>query len=243
MAEKITIQQLDRINPADTQGVASRTIQRKFGKSNDYIEFHVYDQNDKLLYSIDNYRDYEFPSMGDSEDEGSGAQLTSTLFVDPTRTLTELGFTSGIYSVIMNFQRKKFFNSLDLLFKIDEVSPSRTELKLSTTYATGLNLERLFNRFSDEMLSSIIYKDFLLCFGNNRSFIGVNVALDKNNPKNYKILIKLFEPLSADLDVGDDCRITEEIINPIEFKINLGTPKRADMTLPIKWKHRGNNRI
>ena len=56
MAEKITIQQLDRINPADTQGVASRTIQRKFGKSNDYIEFHVYDQNDKLLYSIDNYR-------------------------------------------------------------------------------------------------------------------------------------------------------------------------------------------
>ena len=56
MAEKVTFQQLDRINPLDTQGVASRTIQRKFGKSNDYIEFHVYDLNDKLLYSIDDYQ-------------------------------------------------------------------------------------------------------------------------------------------------------------------------------------------
>ena len=55
MAEKVTFQQLDRINPMDTQDVSSRTIQRKFGKNNDYVEFHVYDQNDKLLYSIDNY--------------------------------------------------------------------------------------------------------------------------------------------------------------------------------------------
>ena len=34
MAEKVTFQQLDRINPIDTEGLASRTIQRKFGKSN-----------------------------------------------------------------------------------------------------------------------------------------------------------------------------------------------------------------
>ena len=40
MAEKVTFQKLDRINPIDTQGVSSRTIQRKFGKSNDYVEFH-----------------------------------------------------------------------------------------------------------------------------------------------------------------------------------------------------------
>ena len=91
MAEKVTFQQLDRINPIDTQGVSSRTIQRKFGKNNDYIEFHIYDQNDKLLHTIEDYDDYELPEGMDSTSD----KLTNTLFVDPTKTLTELGFNSG----------------------------------------------------------------------------------------------------------------------------------------------------
>ena len=107
--EKVTFQKLDRINPLDTEGVASRTIQRKFGKNNDYVEFHIYDQNDKLLHTIEDYPDYEFPDGMDSTSD----QLTNTLFVDPTRTLTELGFNSGVYSVILNFQRKKFFDTLN----------------------------------------------------------------------------------------------------------------------------------
>ena len=103
MAEKVTIQHLDRINPRDTEGVSARTIQRKFGKSNDYVEFHIYDQNDKLLHTIEDYTDYEFPEGLESNTD----KLTNTLFVDPTKTLTELGFNSGTYSVILNFQRKK----------------------------------------------------------------------------------------------------------------------------------------
>ena len=221
---------LDRINPIDTQGVASRTIQRKFGKNNDYIEFHIYDQNDKLLHTIEDYDDYELPEGMDSTSD----KLTNTLFVDPTKTLTELGFNSGTYSVILNFQRKKFFNTLNKTFSINQISTSRTEIKLSTEAAPGKILEDQFNAFSDEMLTSIIYKDFLLCFGDNNSFIGVNVALDKSNPKEFYILIKLFEPLADNLKEGDNCRIAEEIINPIEFTVNLGDPARPDFTVPLR---------
>ena len=230
MAEKVTFQQLDRINPIDTQGVSSRTIQRKFGKNNDYIEFHIYDQNDKLLHTIEDYDDYELPEGMDSTSD----KLTNTLFVDPTKTLTELGFNSGTYSVILNFQRKKFFNTLNKTFSINQISTSRTEIKLSTEAAPGKILEDQFNAFSDEMLTSIIYKDFLLCFGDNNSFIGVNVALDKSNPKEFYILIKLFEPLADNLKEGDNCRIAEEIINPIEFTVNLGDPARPDFTVPLR---------
>ena len=230
MAEKVTFQKLDRINPIDTQGVSSRTIQRKFGKSNDYVEFHIYDQNDKLLHTIEDYTDYEFPEGL----ENSTDRLTNTLFVDPTRTLTELGFNSGVYSVILNFQRKKFFDTLNNSFNVAEISPSRTEIKLSTSAAAGQTLENQFNIFSDEMLTSVIYRDFLLSFGDNQSFIGVNAALDKSNSKEYFILIKLFEPLSDNLKEGDSCRIAEEIINPVEFTIDLGAPDRPDFTIPIK---------
>ena len=230
MAEKVTFQKLDRINPIDTQGVSSRTIQRKFGKSNDYVEFHIYDQNDKLLHTIEDYQDYEFPEGLDDVTD----KLTNTLFVDPTRTLTELGFNSGTYSVILNFQRKKFFNTFNNSFNIAAISPSRTEIKLSTEAASGKTLENQFNIFSDDMLTSIIYRDFLLSFGDNQSFIGINAALDKNNSKQYFILIKLFEPLTDNLKEGDSCRIAEEIINPVEFTIDLGAPERPDFTLPIR---------
>ena len=84
------------------------------------------------------------------------------------------------------------------------------------------------------MLTSVIYRDFLLSFGDNQSFIGVNAALDKSNSKEYFILIKLFEPLSDNLKEGDSCRIAEEIINPVEFTIDLGAPDRPDFTIPIK---------
>tara|TARA_R110000744_G_scaffold153167_2_gene267498 strand:- start:595 stop:4716 length:4122 start_codon:yes stop_codon:yes gene_type:complete len=228
--EKVTFQKLDRINPLDTEGVASRTIQRKFGKNNDYVEFHIYDQNDKLLHTIEDYPDYEFPDGMDSTSD----QLTNTLFVDPTRTLTELGFNSGVYSVILNFQRKKFFDTLNKSFSIKEISPSRTEISLSTSAASGKTLEDQYNAFSDDLLTSIIYRDFLLCFGDNQSFIGINAALDKSNPEEFYLLVKLFEPLSDSLKVGDTCRIAEEIINPVEFTIDLGSPERVNLTIPIK---------
>ena len=82
--EKVTINKLERLKVADSQGLTSRDITRKFGKSNDYIELHVYDLGGNLLEST-------FPNLGysipDQIDGIENQELVSTLFIDPYQHL------------------------------------------------------------------------------------------------------------------------------------------------------------
>ena len=40
---KLQINTLSRINQSDVNQISNRLFDRKFGKRNDYVEFHVYD--------------------------------------------------------------------------------------------------------------------------------------------------------------------------------------------------------
>ena len=231
MAEKVTFQEINRIDPRDTKDLTTRNISKKFGRDTDYIECHIYDNNDDLLYSISDYKDYTLPDL---IDDANG--LTDTVFVDPTKTLSTLGFNSGEFNLIFNFHRKKLLDTLEPIFQIEEISPTGTELRLSTGYASNSKLQEIFEDFLAEIEDSPFFKDFLVCFGNNQSTIGVNIALDKTDKNDSKLLIKLYEPLADNIVVGDRCRIAEEIINSIEFKVNLGLPKPPEDVgyLPIQ---------
>ena len=49
--ESISINNISRIDARDKGKIVSRTLNRKFGKRNDYIEFHIFDMGGTLLYS------------------------------------------------------------------------------------------------------------------------------------------------------------------------------------------------
>ena len=53
--EKVTINKIERLKIADSKGLSSRDIKRKFGKSNDYIELHIHDLGGELLETTPNY--------------------------------------------------------------------------------------------------------------------------------------------------------------------------------------------
>ena len=120
--EKVTINKIERLKVADSKGLNSREINRKFGKSNDYIELHIHDLNGKLLETTPNYIGYSLPDQLEKNE----SQLTSTLFIDPYQHLDDRGYTSGVYNVVCNIHRKKVFSGLQADFKIHEISPSRT---------------------------------------------------------------------------------------------------------------------
>ena len=86
--DNLQINSVSRIDFKDVNKISSRKFNRKFGKKNDYIEFHVFDMGGTLLYSIEDYNDWEYP-------EDINGTLTNTLFVDPTKKLSDLEFTSG----------------------------------------------------------------------------------------------------------------------------------------------------
>ena len=222
--ENIQINNINRINPKDKSRIVSKTLNRKFGKANDYIEFHVFDMGGSLLYSIENYEDWQYPD----EQEGT---LTNTLFVDPTKKLQEIGFTQGQYSCVFNLQRKKIFDTFTKLFYIYEISPSRTELKIKSEAYEESEVQKMVGRYMSEIGNAQFEKDFILNFGDNKNILGINIAYDTANECT---LIKLYEPLPENINEKSNLRICEDVIDPIEFVIDLGTATPDDPNIAIK---------
>ena len=83
----------------ELENVTSRNISKKFGKTEDYIELHIYNSNDQLLYSETNFTDYTLPNNTDASGKylrykngGSGqlewAQLDSDKIFNSNSTIS-----------------------------------------------------------------------------------------------------------------------------------------------------------
>ena len=86
MAEviKISTQQRLQLN----ESIASRDISKTFGRPEDHIEIHIYNQNDQLLFSDPNLTEYTFP-------ESVGGELSSEIIIDPAAILNTRGYIIG----------------------------------------------------------------------------------------------------------------------------------------------------
>ena len=222
------INRVSKIKGSDNKNIASRTIARQFGKREDYVDFYIYDMSGTLLDQEEDFKGYKLPdnnSLGENN-------LTTTLLVDPYASLNNKGYRSGQYSVVYNIQRTKFYPAdppTSKPFSIREISPSRTELKIDSETKGDIKLKTL--SFISELEGSLFNKDFVLNFGMNQNILGINVAYDNINDC---VLIKLYEPLPQNIEVGDKLKIAEEIIDPLEYVIDLGAPEELEIGIPLK---------
>ena len=113
--------------------VVTRDMIRNFGNSEDYVEMHLSDPADKVIYSIVPFSNYTVP----------GTFLPS---VDPA-TIQELNFNTeqdlknlnilfGDYKVTYNVLRPVIVKSFNPSLFIKEISGDRTELRLATNNIT-----------------------------------------------------------------------------------------------------------
>jgi len=135
--------------------INSGTIDRKFGRPEDFIELHIYNQSDQLLSSDYNFTKYKFP-------EGTTENEVSELNMDPVDILRLKGYTSGQYKLIFNIQRSKIFNTSTLPFSVKEISSTRRELKSVTPKLTNNQLDPEVSRFIREIEVAPYLKDFVL---------------------------------------------------------------------------------
>jgi len=225
--EKVTINKIERLKVSDSKGLTSRDINRKFGKTNDYIELHIHDLGGELLETTPNYQGYSLPD----QIESNTSQLTSTLFIDPYQHLDDKGYKTGTYNVACNVHRKKIFSGLQADFKIHEISPSRTELKLKGLGVDENRVKKAILSFISEIETSLFNKDFILNFGNNINILGINVAYHNTDGC---ALIKLYEPLPPNIEIGAEFWVVEEIIEPLEFKVDLGETPIEEGGIPLR---------
>ena len=116
METKAETRQQQRIELSQ-ESVVSKTIDRKFGRPEDYIEVHIFNQNDQILTSISDFQDYSQPNPNE-------------LNFDPVSLLNDNGYTTGKYKLGFNVFRKKIFNTALKTFTLKAISSTRTELRI-----------------------------------------------------------------------------------------------------------------
>jgi hypothetical protein len=232
-----------RYSPNDTSLIYSVDLQKDFGGEGDYVEYFVYDANNVLLYSNYDYASYKLPTnrglnpgivatpntTGDNTVDVVGivsnlTTNTSSLYpiieIDPLNDLQNVGYNSGEFTTHYNFFKNRLSNSNDKALFVKEISPDRTEVRLSSTTISDEEMARVANELITEMTNDQYYVDYLLNFGNGEQFVAVNVAFNAN-PGGNEILFKLYQPLPQYIQVKYTLWIVEEKADPYNFTINL----------------------
>ena len=208
-----------------SNAVDQKTIPKTFGQLEDSIEVHIYDQNENLIQSIDNFTDYE-KIPGDIH----------SLKIDPEKILNDVGFLSGRYVLKLNFQRAKVFKVIEgdvNPFVIKEISNSRKEIRTTTPNIENALLDPAISSFITELETSAYFKEFVLNFGQDKNVIGINLLLNQN-PDKHEVFFKLYAPLPADINNYSSFKIVENIIDPVSIKIDLGSFQTVNLGIPLR---------
>jgi hypothetical protein len=216
VGEILSTQQVSRYTQEDLNLLTPFNLIEDFGLSNDYIEYYVYDAGGNLLNLNYNYRSFKLPPSS-YIDPSSGS--LPIIEIDPVNDLKNLNYSSGEFTVQYNFFNNKVSSPLAELF-LKEISADRTELRVGSTVLTNEQIESGSLSLINESTSPNYFVDYLANFGDNIQVTVVNVALNKVE-SGYEILLKLYEPLSTNIQEKSTLWIVREKINPYVFDINL----------------------
>ena len=198
-------------------------IKKSFGKPEDQIEIHVYSLDDNLISSIYDYTEYSFPE---------GQETSSELIIDFEKALNSIGFITGKYKAKLNLHRNKIYNTEGYPFLLKEISPSRTELKITAPDIPNSSFDSAVNSFIAELNSSSYFKEFTLNFSGDVLVPCLNILLNKE-PIAHEILIKTLDPLPQDISKLDLFKIVEEITDGHFIEIDLGEPEVLDDSIEL----------
>ena len=192
----------------------SLNVNKEFGLPEDKVELHIINPNGDIIDSIYDFRNYT------TRQTYQDTSLYNQIELDPKSDLESFGLNQGQYNVNYNFYRELFSSSLANKFYITDISSDRTEIKISTNNTSYTNLGQSYLNFIAERNSRAFYSDFILNFEDNKTYIGVNVALDNVNTTLPSLYIKLYEPLPSNIKLKDTFWIVESISEPFSFQVN-----------------------
>ena len=87
------------------QEVTSKTLTTTFGREEDYIELHIKNAADQLIYSETNFENYV---LNDAK---------NMIQINPEQILSDRGYTTGKYIVNLHIHRNKYLIHLIFLFQ------------------------------------------------------------------------------------------------------------------------------
>ena len=211
------IQRISRIKNEDQNLLNTQIVNQTFGYDKDYIELFIYDLNKNLVYSNLDYKNFKSANNFGLDPNGN----IPVIEIDPINDIQSLNYISGEFSSQYNFFKLTSLDSSINLF-IQEISDDRTEIRINSADITSNDLIIRGKSIIDSLTNSVEQKSFLLNQSNNTQILIINAVIDENS-QTPSILLKLYEPLSLTVDLKSAVWVTEEIIEPYVFNINLDT--------------------
>jgi len=159
--------------------VVSRDMVRNFSPNTDYVEMFVLNPiNQVILWSPD-FKGYKIPALGPQSQLNSQNQDINVqeLIFDPATDLKNVGINTGDFNVQYNILRPQIIPGNNKPFFIKEISPSRTEIRLSSNTVSPADLQVNYLSFSNS-LANAYFKEFYINLGNNNLLPCINTSLD-----------------------------------------------------------------
>jgi hypothetical protein len=199
--------------------------------SSSYIEYFIYDNNQNLLSSDYNFKEYAV--VNDGQSAGNNGDI-SQIVIDPEASLINYGFDQGEYITYFNFLNKQIGSDLQQLY-ITEISSDRTEIRLDSTSLTDIDIVEQTNNLIVQRENSPYFLDFYLNFGDNQLPIANNIQLDNTDSLNPTILIKLYEALPEEFDLNSTLWVVTLVEEPIAYKVTFADEIFTILdTVPVK---------
>lgn len=209
----------------DYQNLSNKVLNRNFDRSSDIIELSIIDNNGVNILTDGDFKDYTPIGSVDGN-------FYKSINIDYVEVLKNYGFSKGIYTLKFSFQRNSTQTNTRKVFLIDEISPSRTEIRVSAPSIPDNIISDSIYEIQNQLYSSVYIKDFNLNFGNGIYLLLLNAQLSTVSSP-VSALLKLYEPLPPNIRIGSNFSIIEEIINPIQVEIDLGSQSVIDEGVPL----------
>lgn len=197
-------------------------INSTFGDPEDRVEFFIYDVNSNLLDVV-----YDFKGYTPYQTINAQTNKFDRLLIDTIKDAKDRGFNRGSFTTQYNFF-KNLFNSSNLTrYWIKDISPSRTELRLSSQTISRDSIINGYNQYLAYQSLKNYFSDFYLNFGNNELLIAINVAIETVGDEAF-LLVKLYEPLPLDYDVKNQLWIVDKLSDSVSYDIQIEVEATVD---------------
>ena len=201
-------------SPED-EGLILTTPLNTFLQETSFIELYIYDTNNNLISSNNNFTSYKVAESGNS----SSPDDIQSIIISPEEDIAREGFgDGGQYITYYNFLNSEIGSNLNQLF-ISEISSNRTEIRLESSTLSNIQLVEEVENFIDKRDESEYFLDFYLNFGNNNLIIANNIKLENEETDNPSVLIKLYEPLPNSIPLKSRLYIVTTINEPEAFRV------------------------
>ena len=219
----------------DFEVIPNTVIDSYFNPVNDRIEYFIYDFNNNLLNSNN-----QLTSFTPARLDGEGNIIEISL--NPEKDAIAAGFDSGIIKTIYNFTTPQLGSDPNSQFFISEISPSRTEVRLSSNnidnfllqddlpeFESAAEIESFkseislfFTEFQNKLSSENRYFDeFYLNLGDNLLLLGINVLLEVDlDTRSISLLVKLYEPLPTNIGLKSELYIVTKTGESVGYQID-----------------------